>query len=100
MVIRFALISQHYRTDRMWSDEVLTDAIKRVARIRQAFSLQNVGQTQNVISTVITALSQDLDTPAAIAALEDWAELSIQGANGGDSKALATTLDALLGLDF
>jgi len=100
MVIRFALISQYYRIDRMWSDEVLADATKRVARIRQAFTLQSVGQTQNVISCVITALSQDLDTPAAIAALEDWAEHSIQGANGGDSKALATTLDALLGLVF
>ena len=100
MVIRFALISQHYRTDRMWSDEVLTEATKRVARIRQAFDLPNVGKTQNVISSVITALSQDLDTPTAIAAVEDWAELSIQGANGGDSQDLATALDALLGLVF
>ena len=100
MVIRFALISQHYRTDRMWSDEVLINATKRVARIRQAFALPNVVQTQNVISRVITALSQDLDTSTAIAAVEDWAELSIQGANGGDSHALAKVLDALLGLEF
>jgi len=100
MVIRFALISQHYRTERMWSDEVLIDATKRVARIRQAFALPNVGQTQNVISCLITALSQDLDTPTAIAAVEDWAELSIQGANGGSSQDLATALDALLGLVF
>ncbi len=100
MVIRFALISQHYRTDRMWSDEVLIDATRRVARIRQAFALPNVGQTQNVISCLINALSQDLDTPTAIAVLEDWAEISILGADGGDSQALASALDALLGLTF
>jgi L-cysteine:1D-myo-inositol 2-amino-2-deoxy-alpha-D-glucopyranoside ligase len=100
MVIRFALISQHYRTDRMWSDEVLIDATRRVARIRQAFALPNVGQTQNVISCLINALSQDLDTPTAIAALEDWAEISILGDGGGDSQALASALDALLGLAF
>ena len=98
MVIRFALISQHYRADRMWSEEVLLEATSRVARIRQALVLPKVGQTQNVISSVITALSRDLDTPAAIAAIEGWAELSIQGASGGDAQDISTTLDALLGL--
>ena len=98
MVIRFALISQHYRKDRMWSDEVLVDATKRVARIREALSLNSVGQTDTVIAAVINALSQDLDTPAAIYAVEDWAEQSINGATGGDAHNLSTALDALLGL--
>ena len=98
MVIRFALISQHYRKDRMWSDEVLVDATKRVARIREALSLNSVGQTDTVIAGVINALSQDLDTPAAIYAVEDWAEQSINGATGGDAHNLSTALDALLGL--
>jgi L-cysteine:1D-myo-inositol 2-amino-2-deoxy-alpha-D-glucopyranoside ligase len=100
MVIRFALISQHYRLDRMWSDEVLLDATRRVARIRQALSLSNVEQTKPVISSIIAALSQDIDTPSAIKAIEEWAELSIQGARGGDTQELSTALDALLGLAF
>jgi L-cysteine:1D-myo-inositol 2-amino-2-deoxy-alpha-D-glucopyranoside ligase len=98
MVIRFALISQHYRKDRMWSDEALADATERVARIREALVLESVGQTDNVITAVINALSRDLDTPAAIYAVEEWAEQSINGATGGVAHDLSTALDALLGL--
>jgi L-cysteine:1D-myo-inositol 2-amino-2-deoxy-alpha-D-glucopyranoside ligase len=100
MVIRFALISQHYRTDRMWSEAVLADANERVARIRQAVNLPTVGSTTNVISSIIAALSHDLDTPTAFKAIEDWAELSIQGSSGGDAKEISAVLDALLGLAF
>ena len=100
MVIRFALISQHYRTDRMWSEAVLADANERVARIRQAINLPTVGSTTNVISSIIAALSHDLDTPTAFKVIEDWAELSIQGSSGGDAKEISAVLDALLGLAF
>jgi L-cysteine:1D-myo-inositol 2-amino-2-deoxy-alpha-D-glucopyranoside ligase len=63
MVIRFALMSEHYRLDRMWTDELLESATKRVANIRKAFTAAEVAPTKTVIEKMILALSNDLDTP-------------------------------------
>jgi len=98
MVIRFALMSQHYRLDRMWTDELLADATARVAKIRQAIASSNAAPTTPLIEKIILALSNDLDTPTVLAELDKWASESLQGASGGDSKELNSALDTLLGL--
>jgi L-cysteine:1D-myo-inositol 2-amino-2-deoxy-alpha-D-glucopyranoside ligase len=98
MVIRFALMSEHYRLDRMWTDELLESATKRVANIRKAFTAAEVAPTKTVIEKMILALSNDLDTPTALAELDKWAFDSTSGVSGGQAKELATALDALLGL--
>jgi len=98
MVIRFALMSEHYRLDRMWTDELLESATKRVANIRKAFTSAEVAPTKPVIEKMILALSNDLDTPTALAELDKWAFDSTSGVIGGEAKELATALDALLGL--
>ena len=98
MVIRFALMSQHYRLDRMWTDELLTDARARVAKIRQAIASSNSAPTTPLIEEIIVALSNDLDTPKVLAELDKWALDSLNGVSGGDSKELSIALDALLGL--
>jgi len=98
MVIRFALMSEHYRLDRMWTDELLADATARVAKIRQAIASSNAAPTTPLIEKIILALSNDLDTPTVLAELDKWASESLQGASGGDFKELSSALDALLGL--
>jgi len=98
MVIRFALMSQHYRLDRMWTDELLADASARVAKIRQAMASSNSAPTTPLIEKLIVALSNDLDTPKVLAELDKWALETLQGASGGDSKEVSAALDALLGL--
>ena len=98
MVIRFALMSQHYRLDRMWTDELLTDATARVAKIRQAIASSSSAPTIPLIEKIIVALSNDLDTPKVLAELDKWALDSLNGVSGGDSKELSIALDALLGL--
>ena len=98
MVIRFALMSQHYRLDRMWTDELLADATARVAKIRQAINSSNSAPTTPLIEKIVLALSNDLDTPTVLAQLDMWALETLQGASGGDSKELSSALDALLGL--
>jgi len=98
MVIRFALMSQHYRLDRMWTDELLTDASARVAKIRQAIASSSSAPTIPLIEKIIVALSNDLDTPKVLAELDKWALDSLNGVSGGDSKELSIALDALLGL--
>jgi len=100
MVIRFALMSQHYRLDRMWTAELLKQATERVFTIRTAMKLKSVAPTTPVIANIILALSDDLDTPAALLELDTWAQNSINGTSGGDAQELATALDALLGLEL
>jgi len=98
MVIRFALMSQHYRLDRMWTDQLLEAATKRVANIRKALSAPSVAPTKPVIEKIVLALSDDLNTPLALAELDNWAADSLNGVSGGEAKELSTALDALLGL--
>ena len=100
MVIRFALMSQHYRLDRMWTDELLIQATKRVSDIRKAFSTSSVAPTTPVIDRLVLALSDDLDTPTALAALDQWAVDTLSGSSGGDAQELSVALDALLGLEL
>ena len=78
MVIRFALMSQHYRLDRMWTDELLADASARVAKIRQAMASSNSAPTTPLIEKLIVALSNDLDTPKVLAELDKWALETLQ----------------------
>jgi L-cysteine:1D-myo-inositol 2-amino-2-deoxy-alpha-D-glucopyranoside ligase len=98
MVIRFALMSQHYRLDRMWTDELLMQATERVSDIRNALSKSSVAPTTTVIEKLVLVLSDDLDTPTALAALDQWAADTLSGSSGGDAQELSVALDALLGL--
>ncbi|MCC5698750.1 class I tRNA ligase family protein, partial [Klebsiella pneumoniae] len=41
MAIRLALLSGHYRSDRSWTADVLTEGTARLARWRQAVALQS-----------------------------------------------------------
>ena len=100
MAIRFALMSDHYRNDRMWSQTVLELAQNRIALIKQAIMSKNCAPTETVISEIINWLAQDLNTSNALNSVDLWAAATLAGANGGDKQELLTTLDALLGLSF
>jgi L-cysteine:1D-myo-inositol 2-amino-2-deoxy-alpha-D-glucopyranoside ligase len=82
----------------MWTDELLMQAIKRVSDIRKAVSTSSVAPTTAVIEKIVLALSDDLDTPSALAALDQWAADTLSGSSGGDAQELSVALDALLGL--
>jgi len=84
----------------MWTDELLIQATKRVSDIRKAFSTSSVAPTTPVIDRLVLALSDDLDTPTALAALDQWAVDTLSGSSGGDAQELSVALDALLGLEL
>ena len=100
VVIRFALLRDHYSQDRMWSDAKLTQSQVDVARIRGALSRNEVAPTAQVVSKIITALSENLNTPVAINSLLAWVEETESGLTGGSTGELARTLDSALGLAF
>jgi L-cysteine:1D-myo-inositol 2-amino-2-deoxy-alpha-D-glucopyranoside ligase len=98
MAIRWALMSDHYRTDRMWGDEVLLQSQKEIGQLQAALNKNVVAPTTDLIQEIIQALSNDLDTPALIKALNSWSHLTMQGSEGGDASELRRALDALIGL--
>ncbi len=100
LIIRFALLQNHYSEDRMWSASVLASAKEDVTRIRSALSRNEVAPTSNVVTQIIDALSDDLDTPRAMKALFAWRDLTESGIVGGSAGELARTLDSALGLAF
>jgi L-cysteine:1D-myo-inositol 2-amino-2-deoxy-alpha-D-glucopyranoside ligase len=90
--IRAALLSGYYRDDRPWSDELLETATARLARWRSAAHRAG-GDATASMTLLAAAVAADLDTPRALAVLDDWA------ANDGlDGAGMAQTVDALLGI--
>lgn len=98
MAIRWALMSHHYRTDRMWTQELLESSELVVQRLHAVLNQENIAPTDALISLIIEHLSNDLDTPAVLLAIENWVIQSEQGAEGGDPQSISAVLDQLLGL--
>jgi L-cysteine:1D-myo-inositol 2-amino-2-deoxy-alpha-D-glucopyranoside ligase len=96
--IRLGLLSGHYRDDREWTDDVLTEAHARLARWRSAVTASAGASAEDVIARLRDHLSDDLDTPAALAAVDAWA--SQKGTDTSAPADMRAALDALLGVAF
>jgi len=98
--IRLGLLAGHYREDRSWTDQVLADAQTRLARWRTATALPAGPDAGDLIARVRQYLSDDLDTPKVIAALDGWSTDALQyGGHDVDAPRLvASAVDALLGV--
>lgn len=98
--IRLALLAHHYRADWEWTDEDLTGAVARLGRWRAAVSRPDGPSADALLEEVREALANDLDAPAALAAVDRWAERQ-QTEGGTDEGApglVSRTVDALLGV--
>jgi L-cysteine:1D-myo-inositol 2-amino-2-deoxy-alpha-D-glucopyranoside ligase len=100
MAIRWALMKDHYRLDRMWTEDLLVSSEQEVSQLRTAISLNEVSPTQDLIQEIAAAMADDLNTPAVIKLLNQWVAKSKSGSTGGDPLKLSAVLDALLGLRF
>lgn len=100
MAVRLALISGHYRSDRTWTDELLTTAKERLDRWRRAAAAPAGPSGAELLAGVRERLADDLDTPGALAVADRWAEATLAGAtDDAEAPALfANTVDALLGI--
>jgi L-cysteine:1D-myo-inositol 2-amino-2-deoxy-alpha-D-glucopyranoside ligase len=98
--VRLALLAGHYRTDRAWTADLLTTAEQRLARWRSAVALPAAPPADDLVARLRTHLADDLDTPAALAAMDAWAGETLER-HGRDSAAPALArdaVDALLGV--
>ncbi|GAA1573055.1 cysteine--1-D-myo-inosityl 2-amino-2-deoxy-alpha-D-glucopyranoside ligase [Kribbella sancticallisti] len=96
MAIRLALLAHHYRTDWFWTESELLDAQERLDVWRGAITRGSGPDGAAAVDAVRAALTNDLDTVAALAAVDQWAET-----NGDDTSApalVAQAVDALLGI--
>ncbi|MFD8500079.1 cysteine--1-D-myo-inosityl 2-amino-2-deoxy-alpha-D-glucopyranoside ligase [Amycolatopsis sp. NPDC059657] len=98
--IRLALFAGHYRSDRPWSDALLADAQARLARWREAVSLDAGPSAEDLVARVRDHLTNDLDTPQALTAIDAWADEALKrsGTDTGAPSLVRTAVDALLGV--
>lgn len=102
MAIRLALLAHHYRSDWEWTAEELQHATTRLERWRSAVSRETAMSVDQTIALMRTALRSDLDSPAALAAVDAWASASL-AIDSDDSEApqeMAIAVDALLGVQL
>ncbi len=92
--VRLALLAHHYRSDWEWSGDQLHDAEARLARW-SAWAEGASGDYTDDVDDLRTALSQDLDTPAALDLVDTRVDSGIP-----PSRALVEAIDGLLGLDL
>lgn len=89
--IRLAVFSGHYRSDRDFSDDILAQAEKRLESWRATLSNETTEEAAiAVVDAVREALSNDLDTPAALDAVDK--------ATGDYNNIVRTAVHGLLGV--
>lgn len=98
MVIRWALLTGHYQSDRQWSDELLRKAESEIELVRTALSRNEVADTDQLIKDLISDLANNLDTPTALNRLVLWAITSQKDASFNKSGEVSRAIDSLLGL--
>jgi L-cysteine:1D-myo-inositol 2-amino-2-deoxy-alpha-D-glucopyranoside ligase len=104
MALRLALLDGHYRADREWTGGRLPAAETRLRRWRAAVARPAAPSADALLAGVRHALADDLDTAAAIGAVDRWTDGALNAPDAGgdvDAPGLVSALvDALLGVQL
>jgi L-cysteine:1D-myo-inositol 2-amino-2-deoxy-alpha-D-glucopyranoside ligase len=104
VVIRWALIRNHYQSYREWNVGLLQYSVSEVDLIRKALAKSEVSPVDELIEEIISALSNNLQTQVVTDLIIAWARNSLAGDDStsfkNDSGKLSRVLDSLLGLVF
>jgi cysteinyl-tRNA synthetase len=92
--IRWALLSAHYRQPLDWSDTLLSQSKRNLDRLYRTMDGLPEGGTADPPAAVLAALEDDLNTPAAFAALFQFART----AKTADDRAAMRAAGDLLGV--
>ncbi|MFP7760354.1 cysteine--1-D-myo-inosityl 2-amino-2-deoxy-alpha-D-glucopyranoside ligase [Marisediminicola sp. LYQ85] len=101
--IRLALLDHHYRADAEWTDDVLARGTGRLDRWREWASTADATTasepddlvTDDLVAGIRAALADDLDTPAALRAVD-----SAVDSGAPATRMSVTAIHALLGVDL
>src|SRR6266545_232850 len=72
MAVRLALLADHYRTDRQWTDDLRKAGEGRLAHWRAAAAAPAGPPGAPVLAAVRERLAADLDTAGALRAVDSW----------------------------
>lgn len=102
-VVRFALLSAHYRSQLNWSSDLIEQAYTALDKLYTALRDINVSEVETtaVSTTLLEALNDDLNTPIAIAELHHLAKQINKSDSEEEKSQIAAQLIAsaqLLGL--
>src|SRR3989338_224430 len=99
-VLRFALLSAHYRKPLDWSDDLLVQSKQQLDRLYRLIGEAPDVPPSKPPQSVIDALDDDLNSPVAIAALHAWRDTALQLEGDARADAIASFKAAgeLLGL--
>ncbi len=107
--IRLAILAHHYRSDWSWTDEGFAAAKDRLKTWRAAVEVAPAGSAAPLLAELRAALSDDLDAPRALAAVDAWASEALAAVAGGpagsagsaaDAALVGDAVDALLGVEL
>ena len=104
MAIRLTLLAHHYRTPWEWTDQLLVEAQKRLSTWRAGLSGNGGPSADETLTRIRECLANDLDTPGALSAVDEWVKGSLGSGRGDESFELGApglvgrALDALLGI--
>jgi L-cysteine:1D-myo-inositol 2-amino-2-deoxy-alpha-D-glucopyranoside ligase len=91
--IRLAILTQPYRADWEWTDDLLAAATERLARWVAWAARPTAERDDTRVDELRTIIADDLDTPGAIGTIDDW----IAAGTAADAR-LTSAIDALLGI--
>jgi L-cysteine:1D-myo-inositol 2-amino-2-deoxy-alpha-D-glucopyranoside ligase len=89
MAIRLALLAHHYRSDWEYTDADLELANARLRSWRHATALPRGPRADGLLEYVRDRLADDLDSPGAVAAIDDWAAQADTEADAANARAFA-----------
>src|SRR5207253_7809459 len=83
-VIRLALLAHHYRSDWEWTADELTAAERRLESWQDALARASAEDAAALVAQTRDHLADDLDAPAALAAVDAWAASAEGDGSGAD----------------
>lgn len=101
--IRLAILAHHYRSDWSWTEAGFNEAKTRLARWREAISVAPEGSGARLVAEMRAELSEDLNAPGALAAVDSWASAALDGQgnfSAMDQALVSDAINALLGVEL
>jgi L-cysteine:1D-myo-inositol 2-amino-2-deoxy-alpha-D-glucopyranoside ligase len=101
--IRLAILAHHYRSDWSWTEAGFTQAKERLRTWRAALDAAPAGSAAGLVSRLRAELSNDLNAPGAVAAMDAWAAAALEADGPGsapDAALAADAVNALLGVEL
>ena len=83
-VVRLALLDHHYRPDWEWTAQDMPRAARRLERWRAVDGIGRTGGPDPSLVAVRSHLDDDLDTPGALAALDELALAGVPVVRGAE----------------